>query len=183
MFAAAISEDESLVLAMHQHAKPFLEHIEASRAFLDPWLPWVAKIVDEDSARVFIQRFLDKLAASDGVLAFIQRDTQICGGVLLRTIDWQAKRTEVGYWIDKREAGRGLASRSVATIVRYAFDELSLDRVDLQAATTNKPSCRLAERLGFAREGTIRAASIMDGMAMDHAFYGLLRLDRKVAVS
>lgn len=171
------------MLAMYYHAIPFLEHIDASRAFLDPWLPWVAKIVDEESARSFIQRFLDKLAVADGLLAFIHRDAQICGGVLLRTIDWQARRTEVGYWIDEREAARGLATRAVAKMVGHVFDELSLDRVDLQAATTNRSSCRLAERLGFTKEGTIRAASIMDGKAADHALYGLLRVDRKVGVS
>jgi ribosomal-protein-serine acetyltransferase len=179
MFAAALSDSESLVLAMPHHAAPLFDHIDASRTTLDPWLPWVATITDEQRSRAFIQRFVDKLAASDGLMAFIQFDERICGGVLLRTIDWTARRTEIGYWIDERDAGRGLATRAVSCMVGYAFDKLDLNRIDLQAATTNTPSCRLAERLGFEREGTIRAASIANGRKMDHAFFGLLRADRK----
>ena len=52
-----------------------------------------------------------------------------------------------------------------------------MNRVELRCVPANLPSVRMAERLGFTREGVLRQAELLDGVFMDHAVYGLLRAD------
>ncbi|MFL5510773.1 MAG: GNAT family N-acetyltransferase, partial [Gemmatimonadaceae bacterium] len=56
---------------------------------------------------------------------------------------------EVGYWIRKGEAGRGLATRAAAALVRYAFRERGVERMELWTKPGNDASAAVARRLGF----------------------------------
>lgn len=174
MFKFPISDDAWLALALQHHAPAFLANIDRDRALFETWLPWTAKITNEPEARAFIDRFLNKLAAADGILLNIWADGMIVGGVLLRTVDWSARRTEIGYWIGTGHQGRGLVTRAAAAVIDYAFDEMGLDFVALQAAVDNRPSQAVAERLGFRREGTLRHSYAYAAGILDHAVYGLL---------
>jgi ribosomal-protein-serine acetyltransferase len=66
------------------------------------------------------------------------------------------------------EIGRG---------IEYCFRQLGLNRIELKCAATNFASMRVAERLGFSREGVLRQAEFLDGAFVDHHVYGLLRSD------
>ena len=41
-------------------AAEFAAHVDRARAHLAPWLPWASVVVDEDSARAFLQRYADE---------------------------------------------------------------------------------------------------------------------------
>lgn len=64
--------------------------------------------------------------------------------------------------------------RVVATCMRYPFVQLGLDRVTAEIELKNTRSARLAEGLGFVREGVKRRAASDGGHV---AVYGLLRKD------
>jgi RimJ/RimL family protein N-acetyltransferase len=64
---------------------------------------------------------------------------------------------EVGYMLAPEARGRGTMTRALRLLVAWAFAELALTRVQAFASPDNARSIALLERLGFAREGVLRA--------------------------
>ena len=81
---------------------------------------------------------------------------------------------EVGYWIRSDEASKGLATEAAARAIEIGFDELELHRIVLRIAVGNDASQRVAEKLGFTREGLLRQELKVKGEWLDHTAWGLL---------
>jgi RimJ/RimL family protein N-acetyltransferase len=56
---------------------------------------------------------------------------------------------DLGYWLDEACWGRGLASEAAAVVLRFALDDLRLDRLRSGHAADNPASGRVLEKLGF----------------------------------
>ena len=94
-----------------------------------------------------------------------------CVGLLVDRHD--ADRAEIGYWVVPAERRRGVAVRALGLLSRWAVTEGGYARLDLQAALTNTASIRAAQRCGFVREATLRAAWYR-GTREDMALFSLL---------
>jgi RimJ/RimL family protein N-acetyltransferase len=87
---------------------------------------------------------------------------------------------EVWYLIGEPEArGRGYGSEAVGRLVEHLFETTAVDRIGISCDVENLPSVRLAERLGFRREGTLGGALFHHGRWHDVAVYGLRRAERR----
>ena len=80
----------------------------------------------------------------------------------------------IGYWVDGRRNGRGLATGAVGEVLSYAFGSLGLHRVEAATLVDNVPSQRVLEKNGFARYGLARGLLRIDGAWRDHALFELL---------
>jgi len=69
---------------------------------------------------------------------------------------------------------KGLAARAVRLLVRFAFDELRLDRVEAHVNPLNRASLRVAHRAGLRREGLLRGNAILEGERHDSVVLGRL---------
>ena len=87
--------------------------------------------------------------------AFDRAERLVCG-VDLHAWDWAVPRAEVGYWGRTPDLGRGLVTEAVAAVCVAAFGTLGVRRLQALCDARNLPSCRLAERCGFVREGLLR---------------------------
>jgi len=114
-------------------------------------------------------------AAADG-----ERDGLI-GGVTLFAISPEHARAELGYSLGSAHWGRGLAGEAVELALRHAFEAMRLNRIEADIDPLNTASCRLAERLGFRREGVLRERWQVAGECQDSALYGLLARDWRSA--
>ena len=83
----------------------------------------------------------------------IFRDGRFIGSIGFNQFDWQSQRTEIGYWIDKHEEGKGIITKSSECLIRYAFNDLRMNRVEIRCSTENVRSSAIPERLGFQKEG------------------------------
>lgn len=63
----------------------------------------------------------------------------------------------IGYWVDRKRAGRGLASAALAEVVEFAFGELGLHRLEAGTLPDNFASQRVLEKNGFDRIGLARS--------------------------
>lgn len=63
----------------------------------------------------------------------------------------------VGYWLRPEGRGRGAATDAVKLVSEWAFRDLAIERMSLITDPENLPSQRVAERVGFRREGVLRA--------------------------
>ena len=86
---------------------------------------------------------------------------------------------EIGYWIRTGETDKGVCTEVTARILQIAFEELRLHRVTLRIALGNRGSERVAEKLGFLQEGTLREDVKVGGRWLDHTALGAPR--RRVA--
>src|SRR5262249_5682744 len=68
-----------------------------------------------------------------------------------------ANQGEIGYALAPEARGRGIATRALELVTRYALDQLGLERVELQIGTDNDASMRVAEKCGYTREGVLRS--------------------------
>jgi RimJ/RimL family protein N-acetyltransferase len=85
---------------------------------------------------------------------------------------------EAYYWIGAPARGRGVATRTLGRACRWAFDVAGVARIRLFAEPDNVPSCRVAERVGFVREGRLRRGAVdKQGQRGDLLLYGLLPED------
>ena len=97
------------------------------------------------------------------------------GSVALTNVAWRMGFGEIGYMITESCHGRGLGTNSVRLLVDKVFAETKLVRLVAIISAENVASCRLVERLGFKREGTLREHFLIQGRRVDENYYGLLR--------
>ncbi len=84
-------------------------------------------------------------------------------------IDLTGGSAEIVYWLLPAARGTGVAVGATERVTRWAFDDLGLHRLRLCHAVTNTASCRVADKAGYALEGTMRSALLhADGWHDQH---------------
>jgi [ribosomal protein S5]-alanine N-acetyltransferase len=79
----------------------------------------------------------------------------------------------IGYWIDQAMAGHGYVPEAAVLVFRLAFEELALHRLQIAIIPRNRPSHRVAEKLGVRNEGTALRYLEIDGVWEDHVRYAI----------
>jgi ribosomal-protein-serine acetyltransferase len=164
--------------------QPLFEAVDRNRAHLRRFLPWLDSTREAADIEAFRTRTLEQERDGIGLTRVIETAAAIGGIVGFNHIDLFNRRAELGYWIDRTLEGRGICRQSCSALIRYAFEELDLNRIAIAAAVDNRRSRALAERLGFTQEGVRREAEWLYDHFVDHAMYGLLRRewrDREIA--
>jgi RimJ/RimL family protein N-acetyltransferase len=81
---------------------------------------------------------------------------------------------EVGFWMAPWARGRGIMTDAVRLACQWGFDELGLGRIEWWANVGNDASRRVAQKVGFTMEGTVRARLLHRGERIDGWGGGLL---------
>jgi RimJ/RimL family protein N-acetyltransferase len=96
------------------------------------------------------------------------------GNISVWTTSKLGKIAEVGYWVRSDEQSRGACTESVDRLLEEAFDALGYHKVILRIAIGNDASDRVAQKLGFTREGVLREELLIRGNWVDHSLWSLL---------
>ena len=124
-------------------------------------------------------RGLDKEARAGRIIPFvIVVDGRIAGQMhLFGIVHGSLLSGAAGYWVARRQAGQGVATRALAALCEHAFHEAGLHRVEVNIRPENAASLRVVEHLGFRDEG-IRARYLhINGGWRDHRTYSLTTED------
>jgi ribosomal-protein-alanine N-acetyltransferase len=81
----------------------------------------------------------------------------------------------LGYWLDRRVAGRGVMPTAVALVTDHCFGPVGLHRVEVNIRPENAASRRVVEKLGFREDGLRRRFLHIAGEWRDHLSYALTR--------
>jgi len=101
---------------------------------------------------------------------------RLIGFVALHSIEWNNRAGQLSIGIGEADfRGKGYGSEALRLILRYAFDELNLDRVGLDVISNNERAIRAYEKVGFRPEGALRKAVLRDGRRHDRLLMGILR--------
>ncbi len=136
----------------------------------EAWIDSQAERRSRGQAVVFaVQLRGDFAAGSDDTL----RPGELVGAVGLE-LDPENRLAELGYWIGKPYWGRGLATEAALAVLRYGFEELSLNRIHAHHFAHNASSGRVLEKIGMVREGYRREHVRKWGRFVDVVLYGVL---------
>ncbi|GAL17148.1 ribosomal-protein-L7p-serine acetyltransferase [Vibrio maritimus] len=173
MFTLKVDRDLSLALVQPSFAARYLEIVTHERDYLSQWLAWPPHAEDEAFFLSFIRQSLHDYADGKSMTCAMIYQDEIVGNISFNVIDSSLKRVEIGYWLSQSMQGRGIVTRAVSQLIEFAFLELKMEKVQISAASENKPSRAVCERLGFTLEGIITCAENINGRVVDHAIYGL----------
>lgn len=103
-------------------------------------------------------------------------DDGAIGIVTLTNIDWKNRRAEHGIKLANRNnRAKGIGTDTVMTIMKYAFDELQLNRLDGSWFESNIGSSKLYTKCGWKIEGKIRKYIYKNGEYRDLTIVGILK--------
>jgi len=134
------------------------------------WIPTIPHPYTRDDALAFLR---GEVAPTHEALA-IELDGQVVGGIGMG-LNSHEYRATMGYWVAAPARGQGICTRALRLLTRHALEELELQRVDLVTDPDNLASQRVAEKVGFQREGVLRAhLRHPDGRIRDSVMFSLL---------
>ncbi|MGM0422255.1 MAG: GNAT family N-acetyltransferase [Pseudomonadota bacterium] len=173
MFSRKVDDDLELILLQEQHAPPLFDLVDRNREHLREWLGWLDKTQTAQDTLDYIKLGKEKFAKNIGFELGIVVDGEIAGVLGTHFIEWQHRRSSIGYWLGAEYTGRGAMTRSVAAVLDYLFVELKLNYVEIHAAPGNAKSRAVPERLGFKQEGVLRDYEWLYDHFVDHVHYGI----------
>lgn len=102
----------------------------------------------------------------------------LIGFAVLHGIEWNNQSCLIAIGIgDPSFRGKGYGAEALYLLLRYAFDELNMNRVGLDVISNNTPAIKAYKRAGFMEEGRKRQAVLRDGQQFDLILMGVLRTE------
>jgi len=155
---------------------------DASRAFLTPWEPtWAQDETSRGSYRYKLRRYAEDARddKAHALFVFREEDDALVGGVTVSNIRrGVAQMASIGYWAGQQFTGQGYITAAVRAVVRFAFEDLDLHRVEAACQPDNMASRRVLEKAGFSHEGAARGYLKINGQWRDHLLFGIVN-DRR----
>ena len=163
--ARLVTLDDAPVLA---------ELLRVNRDFLAPWEPIrPQEYVTVDGQRAVIAAALGQ--HEQGVKVphvIVDGSGRVVGCITLyEIVRGPFQSCSLGYWVSAEDNGHGLATAAVRDLIRLAFDELRLHRVQAGTLLHNVRSQRVLERNGFVRFGVAPSYLNVAGRWQHHALY------------
>ncbi len=163
--------------------KIFYGIIEKNRdRMLDSFPIMLSNTHDELSGAYYIRKKIEeweeRSAFSFGI--WFKEDGNYIGHISVKNIDWVIPRGEIAYIISEEYEGKGIMTEALTVIIKFSFENLSMNRLFLRVMTNNNRSYELAERCGFSREGILRKDhKTYEGELVDLYYYGMTSEDFK----
>jgi ribosomal-protein-alanine N-acetyltransferase len=151
----------------------------AVRAVNADWLaPWEATNPEPTgTAPTYGQmiRAFNREARSGRMLPFaVDLNGELVGQVTVSGLTGGSLRSaQIGYWVDRRVAGRGVVPAAVAMSVDHCFFTLGIHRMEVNIRPENRASLRVVQKLGFRPEGLRKRYLHIDGAWRDHLTFAL----------
>ena len=177
MFEFHVDENVKLMLPLPHHAEEIYAEVRDNLEHLKPWMPWATDDYSLESAQFYIKNNLEQLAAGSGFATSIVYENKIVGQIGFHQLNSTNKSVCIGYWIAENMQRKGIVTRCCRVYIDYAFDELELNRVQINCNVENTKSRRIPERLGFQLEGIHLQVERLGNRFGDWAVYGMLKED------
>ena len=105
---------------------------------------------------------------------------QLIGNLSIR-IDAKNRVGNIGIMIGEKSVwGQGYGTEALKLLIEYAFNNLNLQRVELEVFSSNPRAQHCYEKVGFRKEGVRRNAVFIQGRYVDSIMMGLLLEEWKI---
>lgn len=160
-----------------EDAAALFHTIEANRAHLRRWLTWVDSTRQEAHSLSFILNARQQQQEQRSLALGIFRQGQLIGGIGMQDWDHSLRKASIGFWLSKTAEGQGIIQQCAPVFIRFLFENLDLNKVEIHYLPGNSRSAKAALQLGFRTEGLLRDSFLMHGSYHDLVITGLLRRD------
>lgn len=109
----------------------------------------------------------------------LNEDDVVIGTIGFMWIQSENAAAEVGYSLSRAHWNKGYMTEALSALLRYAFEEMELNRIEAMHETTNPASGAVMRKCGMQREGTMHERLINKGRYVDVDLYSILRRDYK----
>ncbi|WP_338044224.1 GNAT family protein [Paenibacillus oryzisoli] len=109
---------------------------------------------------------------------FLNATGQLIGDISLFEVQrGPHQKCILGYSMDQAHNGKGYMSEAIQLVMKFAFEEVGLLRVEAGVMPRNVGSMRVLEKAGFQREGLARKLLEINGVREDHVVFAMLAED------
>ncbi len=104
----------------------------------------------------------------------IDVDGVAVGDISLWGINTYNRRAHLGLGLLPEARGKGYGTDAIRVLLRYAFEDRGLNRVQLEALTSNAAGLAAYRKAGFVEEGVTRQDSWVGGRFVDQVVMSVL---------
>ncbi|MDD4832789.1 MAG: GNAT family protein [Clostridia bacterium] len=136
-------------------------------------------VFDTATAKNELKNLISKQTA-DGMgfcALFSKSSGEYIGEAGILSCNTNADRCVIGYNLLPSFWGNGYATDISKRLIKYAFENLNVERVEALAMKNNVASCRVLEKSGLILEGVLKHFTKVRGEYFDVCYYGLTRGD------
>jgi RimJ/RimL family protein N-acetyltransferase len=128
-----------------------------------------------------VAEYIERYARREDALflgIFLKKGDRHIGNVKLDPINRRHRNAVLGILIgDPAVRGQGIAPEAVRVLLRHAFGEMGLHRIDLAVAVDNPAAIRSYQKAGFREEGRLRERVRRGEGYVDALWMGILDRD------
>ena len=168
----------SLIQVQFDDAEAIFNIVNSERNYLEDWLPFTAYTHKISDTKDYILSLVNAPAMLFEYVYTIRVNNNIVGMIGFVHTDVHNRKTEIGYWISQKFQQRGIVTKAVRALCKFAFEELNMFRIQIKCAVGNFRSSNIPKRLHFRYEGTERSGELFsNGSFKDLEIYSLLKSD------
>ncbi|MBR6382441.1 MAG: GNAT family N-acetyltransferase [Lachnospiraceae bacterium] len=132
------------------------------------------RLFTKESHEAWLKTYVEAGKAAQFIILL---NGEAVGSVYLRDIDPDKKEAEYGIFIGEEGArGKGVGTKSAKLILKYAFEELGLEKIFLRVFKDNPGAVRSYEKAGFKKIDRVDTLNI-DGETLEVIFMELEKKD------
>lgn len=175
MLRHKINPGLELRLLQPEHAAELFALVDANRAILREWLPWVDATLKVADSGKFIAEALRERAATRAFQSGIWSMGSLVGAIGHNRIDQAARIGFPGWWLAPSAQGQGIMTQCCQVVFTHAFTQLLVNRIVVGVATGNVRGQATVKRLGFKQISLLKNAEVVASGGVDHFIYSLVR--------
>jgi RimJ/RimL family protein N-acetyltransferase len=133
----------------------------------------ISKLAEEE----FLKRHTSApMGYTSTIFAIETKDGVHIGSINFNQIFPESRKARLGITIgDKRYWSKGYGADAIRTLLRFGFEEMNLNRVDLTVDEDHAAAIACYRKVGFVEEGRMRQARYTRGGYLDWVVMGILR--------
>ncbi|WP_370527511.1 GNAT family N-acetyltransferase [Trichocoleus sp. FACHB-46] len=137
----------------------------------------VSTYTSVNQAEQFIARMNDRFATGEGIrwALALKSTNQLIGTCGYNAISQRSQRAIIGYELKQIFWGQGYMPEALQAILRYGFEELSLNRIEAFVMLDNHQSVCMLKKLRFVEEGILREYGFWKSKFWDLHCFSLLK--------
>jgi ribosomal-protein-alanine N-acetyltransferase len=112
---------------------------------------------------------------------FLKDKETFIGEAGIISLNENVNRCEIGYNLIPEYWNKGFATEITKELIRYAFQNMNIERIEALALKNNIASCRVLEKSGMKLEGSLRHFTKINDVYEDVRYYGIISSDLQIS--